>query len=111
MSRNTLRKYVDAEGEPRRREAGRQAHAAGAGRGTCARITGTLVREQSLREGQQVGSTMVRGLSGREWRARHEVYVTLVWRAGDGGGTGGAAALQVESTPAAAYNALLLGSD
>ena len=48
------------------------------------RITGTLVHQQLLREGHQVGSTTVRAYLAEQRRARQEVYLPLVWRAGDG---------------------------
>ena len=47
------------------------------------RVTGTLVHEQLLREGYQVGSTTVRAYLAEQRRARQEVYVPLVWRAGE----------------------------
>ena len=46
------------------------------------RITGTLVHQQLLREGHQVGSTTVRAYLAEQRRARQEVYLPLVWRAG-----------------------------
>ena len=99
VSRNTVRKYVDAEGEPRRREAADKRPQPVLdevreridellqewGRRTTPkqRITGTLVHEQLLREGLQVGSTTVRAYLAEKRRARQEVYLPLVWRAGD----------------------------
>ena len=98
VSRNTVRKYVAADDEPQRREAGlRQQPVLAAVRGRIdellqewrpqttrkQRITGTLVHEQLRREGYQVGSTTVRAYLAEQRRARQEVYVPLVWRAGD----------------------------
>ena len=45
---------------------------------------GTLVHQQLLREGHQAGSTTVRAYLAEQRRARQEVYLPLVWRAGDG---------------------------
>ena len=74
VSRNTVRKYLYAEGEPRRRESDKRAQPVldevrerideilqEWGRRTTPkqRITGTLVHEQLQREGHQVGSTTV----------------------------------------------------
>ena len=98
VSRNTVRKYVDAEGEPRRREAGKRPQPVlekvrerideillewGQRTTSKQRITGTLVHEQLLGEGYQVGSTTVRAYLAEKRRARQEVYLPLVWRAGD----------------------------
>ena len=98
VSRNTVRKYVADDDEPQRREAGlRQQPVLAAVRGRIdellqewrpqttrkQRITGTLVHEQLRREGYQVGSTTVRAYLAEQRRARQEVYVPLVWRAGD----------------------------
>ena len=91
VSRNTVRKYVDAEREPRRREAGKRPQPVLAkvrerideilrewGQRTTPkqRITGTLVHKQLLGEGYQVGSTTVRaylaksGVRGRRCTCR-----------------------------------------
>ena len=98
VSRNTVRKYVDADGEPRRREAGKRAQPVleevrerideivlewGQRTTPKQRITGTLVHKQLLEEGCQVGSTTVRAYLAEKRRARQEVYLPLVWRAGD----------------------------
>ena len=98
VSRNTVRKYVEAEGEPRRREPDKRPQPVLEevreridelldewGRRTTRkqRITGTLVHQQLLREGYQVGSTTVRAYLAEQRRARQEVYLPLVWRAGD----------------------------
>ena len=82
VSRNTVRKYVDAEGEPRRREAADKRPQPVLdevreridellqewGRRTTPkqRITGTLVHEQLLREGPPSGQHDGTRLSGRE---------------------------------------------
>ena len=98
VSRNTVRKYVDAEGEPRRREptsarsrcwrryaSGSTSYWTSGGARTTRkqRITGRLVHQQLLGEGYQVGSTTVRAYLAEQRRARQEVYLPLVWRAGD----------------------------
>ena len=98
VSRNTVRKYVNADGEPRRREAGKRPQPVLAevrerideillewGQRTTSkqRITGTLVHRQLLGEGYQVGSTTVRAYLAEQRRARQEVYLPLLWRAGD----------------------------
>ncbi len=98
VSRNTVRKYVDADGEPRRREAGKRTQPVldevrermdeilqEWGRRTTPkqRITGTLVHKQLVGEGHLVGSTTVRAYLAEKRRARQEVYLPLVWRAGD----------------------------
>ena len=99
VSRNTVRKYLYGEGEPRRRESDKRPQPVldevrerideilqEWGRRTTPkqRITGTLVHQQLLREGHQVGSTTVRAYLAEQRRARQEVYLPLVWRAGDG---------------------------
>ena len=99
VSRNTVRKYLFAEGEPGRRESDKRPQPVldevrerideilqEWGRRTTPkqRITGTLVHQQLLREGHQVGSTTVRAYLAEQRRARQEVYLPLVWRAGDG---------------------------
>ena len=81
VSRNTVRKYVDADGEPRWREAGKRTQPVVDevrerideilqewGRRTTPkqRITGTLVHKQLVGEGHLVGSTT----SGRRWWPR-----------------------------------------
>ena len=99
VSRNTVRKYVDADGEPRRREAADKRTQPVLdevrerideilqewGRRTTPkqRITGTLVHKQLVGEGHLVGSTTVRAYLAEKRRARQEVYLPLVWRAGD----------------------------
>ena len=90
VSRNTVRKYVDGEGEPRRREAGKRPQPVLAevreridelvqewGQRTTRkqRITGTLVHKQLLEEGYRVGSTTVRAYLAEQRRARQEVYL------------------------------------
>ena len=94
-----MRKYLNGEGEPRRRESDKRPQPVldevrerideilqEWGRRTTPkqRITGTLVHQQLLREGHQVGSTTVRAYLAEQRRARQEVYLPLVWRAGDG---------------------------
>ena len=93
-----MRKYVEADGEPRRREAGKRPQPVldevrerideillEWGRRTTPkqRITGTLVHQQLQGEGYQVGSTTVHAYLAEKRRARQEVYLPLVWRAGD----------------------------
>ena len=98
ISRNTVRKYLDAEGEPQRQEADRRPQPVldavrvridelvqewGLRTTPKQRVTGTLVHQQLLAEGYQVGSTTVRAYLAEQRRARQEVYVPLVWRPGD----------------------------
>ena len=98
VSRNTVRKYVEADGEPRRREASKRPQPVldevrerideillewGLRTTPKQRITGTLVHQQLQGEGYQVGSTTVRAYLAEKRRARQEVYLPLVWRAGD----------------------------
>ena len=97
VSRNTVRKYVYADGEPRRRESDKRPQPVLEevgerideilqewGRRTTPkqRITGTLVHQQLVGEGYQVGSTTVRAYLAEKRRARQEVYLPLVCRAG-----------------------------
>lgn len=98
ISRNTVRKYLDAAGEPQRQEADRRPQPVldavrvridelvqewGLRTTPKQRVTGTLVHQQLLAEGYQVGSTTVRAYLAEQRRARQEVYVPLVWRPGD----------------------------
>ena len=97
LSRNTVRKYLE-HSEPRRREPGprrRPVLEQVCGRidellkewepRTTAkqRITGTRIHQQLIEEGYQVGSTTVREYLAEKRRQRQEVFVPLVWRAGD----------------------------
>ena len=98
VSRNTLRKYLDGDGEPHRREAGKHPQPVldavrvridellrewGQRTTPKQRVTGTLVHQRLRAEGYQVGSTTVRAYLAEQLRARQEVYVPLVWRPGD----------------------------
>ena len=98
VSRNTVGKYVSATSEPRRRQVGKRPQPVldevstrideimqqwGTRTTPKQRITGTLVHEQLLREGYQVGSTTVRVYLAEKRRQRQEVDVPLVWRPGD----------------------------
>ena len=100
LSRNTVRKYLEAEGEgePQRQEAGKRPQPVldavreridellqewGQRTTPKQRVTGTLVHERLLAEGYRVGSTTVRAYLAEQRRVRQEVYVPLVWRPGD----------------------------
>lgn len=98
ISRNTVRKYLDAVGEPQRQEAGpRPQPVLDAVRARIdelllewerrttpkQRVTGTLVHQRLLAEGYQVGSTTVRAYLAEQRRERQEVHVPLPWRPGD----------------------------
>ena len=48
------------------------------------RLTGTLVHKKLREEGYQVGSTTVRDYLAEKRRQKQEVFIPLVWRAGDG---------------------------
>ncbi len=97
VSRNTVRKYVGDDGEPRRRASPRprpvlddvrerieeilqewQTRTTGK-----QRITGTLVHRQLVGEGYRVGSTTVRAYLAEKRRQRQEVYLPLIWRPGE----------------------------
>ena len=97
LSRNTVRKYLE-ESEPRRRESGPrhrpvldqvsmridQLLEEWEPRTTAKqRITGTRIHQQLIEEGYRVGSTTVREYLAEKRRQRQEVFVPLVWRAGD----------------------------
>ena len=97
VSRNTVRKYLDGDGEPQRREAGKRPQPVldavrvridellrewGQRTTPKQRVTGTLVHQRLRAEGYQVGSTTVRAYLAEQRRARQEVYVPLVWRPG-----------------------------
>ena len=47
------------------------------------RLTGTLVHKKLREEGYQVGSTTVRDYLAEKRRQKQEVFIPLVWRAGD----------------------------
>ena len=98
VSRNTVRKYLDAEGEPQRRQTVRRPQPVldavrvridellqewGQRTTPKQRVTGTLVHQRLLAEGYLVGSTTVRAYLAEQRRGRQEVFVPLVWRAGD----------------------------
>ena len=92
VSRNTVRKYVGEEEEPRRgrpvldgvSERIDEILQEWSARTTAKqRITGTLVHGQLLREGYRVGSTTVRGYLAQKRRQRQEVYLPLIWRPGE----------------------------
>ena len=98
LSRNTVRKYLE-QSEPHRREPGCRPRPVldrvrkridelleeWEPRTTAKqRITGTRIHQQLIEEGYQVGSTTVREYLAEKRRQRQEVFVPLVWRAGDG---------------------------
>ena len=97
VSRNTVRKYVgDGEAAQRRRaprprpvledvreridEILQEWQTRTTGK---QRITGTLVHRQLVGEGYRVGSTTVRAYLAEKRRQRQEVYLPLIWRAGE----------------------------
>lgn len=97
LSRNTVRKYL-RESEPVRRESSARACPVlekvsgrieellaewGPRTTPKQRITGTRIHRQLVEEGFRVGITTVRGYLREERRRRSEVFIPLVWRAGD----------------------------
>lgn len=98
VSRNTVRKYLDGDGEPQRREAGKRPQPVldavreridelvrewGQRTTPKQRVTGTLVHQRLRAEGYRVGSTTVRAYLAEQRRVRQEVYVPLPWRPGE----------------------------
>ena len=98
VSRNTVRKYLDGDGEPQRQEAGKRPQPVldavreridelvrewGWRTTPKQRVTGTLVHQRLRAEGYQVGSTTVRAYLAEQRRVRQEVYVPLPWRPGE----------------------------
>ena len=98
VSRNTVRKYLDGDGEPQRREGGKRPQPVldavreridelvrewGQRTTPKQRVTGTLVHQRLRAEGYRVGSTTVRAYLAEQRRVRQEVYVPLPWRPGE----------------------------
>lgn len=94
VSRNTVRKYLSGDGEPRREE--RQARAAPVSEGAASRIeavlqewtgrttekqriTGSRVHRELVEDGFAVGITTVREYLAERRRRDQEVYVPLEW--------------------------------
>jgi len=97
VSRNTVRHYVDEVAEPVRREPRARPvfeevrprldellEEWSARTTPKQRLTGTLLHGQLVREGLQVGVTVVRDYLRERRRQRAETFIPLVHRAGDG---------------------------
>jgi transposase len=98
LSRNTVRKYLAGDGEPKREQRQRRAapvrEAAArriegllqewSGRTTAKqRITASRVHQQLVEEGLTLGITTVREYLAERRRGDQEVYVPLEWRPGE----------------------------
>lgn len=98
LSRNTVRKYLSGDGEPRRLEM--QGRAAPVREKAAERIkalltewssrttdkqriTGTRVHRQLVEDGFEVGITTVRECIAERRRSEEEVYLPLEWRPGE----------------------------
>jgi transposase len=94
ISRNTVKKYVQGDGEPKRTEGKPRASAVreAAGRRIEAileewkgrttekqRVTGTRIHRQLVEDGYEVGITTVREYLAERRRLEQEVYIPLEW--------------------------------
>ena len=99
VSRNTVRKYLFQVSEPKRKEGSARSHPVlekVSGRieellkewkprtTEKQRITGTRIHKQLVEEGYEVGITTVRSYLAEKRRQDQEVFIPLVWDAGDG---------------------------
>jgi transposase len=99
VSRNTVRKYLFQVSEPKRKEGSARSHPVMekvSGRleellkewkprtTEKQRITGTRIHKQLVEEGYEVGITTVRSYLAEKRRQDQEVFIPLVWDAGDG---------------------------
>jgi transposase len=99
VSRNTVRKYLFQDSEPKRKEESARSHPVlekVSGRieellkewkprtTDKQRITGTRIHKQLVEEGYEVGITTVRTYLAEKRRQDQEVFIPLVWDPGDG---------------------------
>ena len=99
VSRNTVRKYLFQDSEPKRKEESARSHPVlekVSGRieelleewkprtTEKQRITGTRIHKQLVEEGYEVGITTVRTYLAEKRRQDQEVFIPLVWDPGDG---------------------------
>lgn len=99
ISRNTVRKYLFQDSEPKRKETAPRSRPVlqkvsgrieellkeWENRTTAKqRITGTRIHQQLVEEGYEVGITTVRTYLAEKRRQDQEVFIPLVWDPGDG---------------------------